>query len=187
MPWPSGYRAFPALGAHDGGRRVRPLRWEDRQPIRQWRNDQLEVLRQGAPLSPEDQDAYYAQVLAPQFDDDHPPQVLLAFEEDDRLVGYGGFVHIAWHDSRAELSFLMATDRAQSSAWADDWRSYLPLLTTVAREQLRLHRLTTETFAFRTEVLAVMEECGFVREGVLREHHRLEDGYCDSVVCGLLL
>lgn len=186
-PWPQGYRAFPELGIEVEGRALRALRWEDREPIRRWRNEQLDVLRQGSPLTPEQQDAYYTDVLAPQFGLDRPPQVLVAFEEEGRLVGYGGFVHIAWHDDRAELSFLMATERAQSPAWADDWRAYLPLLATLAREHLGLHRLTTETFAFRTDVLAVMQECGFVREGVLRDHHRLDDGYCDSVVCGLLL
>lgn len=179
--------SLPDLGTSDGVRRIRPIRWEDRHPIRKWRNDQLAVLRQSAPLSPSEQDAFYAEVLAPLFDQDRPSQVLLAFEENDRIVGYGGFVHIVWDDARAELSFLMATDRAESESWADDWRSYLPLLTTVASEQLGLRRLTTETFAFRGDVLSVMEECGFVREGVLREHHRFENGFCDSVVCGLLL
>lgn len=185
--WPPGYTCAPDLGATAGRWSVRPIQYEDREQVRQWRNAQIDALRQASPLTSADQDAYFADVVRPQLDQSEPRQVLVAFEEDGSLVGYGGFVHVSWPDRRAELSFLMETGRARRPDWADDWRTFLPLLASVARDHLHLHRLTTETFAFRTEVLDVMSECGFVREGVLRQHHRTPDGYVDSVVCGMLL
>ena len=166
---------------------IRPIHWHDRESIRQWRNGQLDVLRQDQPLTEEQQDTYFRDVILPQFDMEKPPQILLAFLQDGELIGYGGFVHISWSDLRAEVSFLSNPDRCSRSEWADDWRVFLGMIAVLARTELGLHRLTTETYAFRTDVLAYEEAFGFVREGVLREHHRIDGAWVDSIVCGLLL
>ena len=52
MTWPPAYSCAPGLAAAAGRYALRPLRWDDREPIRQWRNDQLDILRQDRPLSP---------------------------------------------------------------------------------------------------------------------------------------
>ena len=187
MTWPSDYACAPGLRAASGPYAVRPIAWSDREPIRQWRNEQIDVLRQAAPLTADDQDHYYDRVLRPQFSADRPPQVLLAFTVDGVLQGYGGVVHLAWPDLRGEVSFLTATDRLEEDVFREDWTAWLGLLVPLARDVLGLHKLTTETYAFRTTLIPLLEEHGFVLEGTLREHHRLDGRWITSLAHGLLL
>lgn len=184
--WPRAYTHFPNIERTSGEFSLRPLRWEDREPIRRWRNEQINVLRQTTPLSIDDQDTYYRNVLAPQFEEREPQQILWSLEENGRLIGYGGLVHIAWSDARAEVSFLTETERVPKLL-PDDWGAYLQLLIPIARDSLQLHKLTTETFATRSEMFPILEANGFVREGVLRDHHREAQGWTDSLVHALLL
>lgn len=187
MTWPAAYACAPGLAATAGRYALRPLRWEDREPIRQWRNDQIEVLRQDRPLSASDQDRYYRDVIAPQMAADRPPQVLVAMTEDDSLIGYGGIVHLAWSDRRGEVSFLTDTARLDETTFTADWRAYLDLLLPLARRVLNLHKLTTETYEVRTTLIPILEQHGFVLEGTLREHHLLDGQWVTSLAHGLLL
>ena len=187
MTWPSTYHCAAGMAASAGRYALRPLRWEDREPIRQWRNDQLDVLRQDRPLSPADQDRYYRDVVAPQMTADRPPQVLLALTEDDALIGYGGIVHLSWSDRRGEVSFLTDTTRLDEPTFAADWRAYLDLLLPLTRRVLGLHKLTTETYEVRTTLIPILEQHGFVLEGTLREHHLLDGRWVTSLAHGLIL
>ena len=184
--WPRGYAHFPNIERTSGELRLRPLRWEDRDPIRRWRNEQIDVLRQTTPLSVEDQDAYYRTVLAPQFEEREPRQILWALEESGKLIGYGGVVHLVWPDKRGEVSFLADTARLDDYL-ASDWTDFLGMLVPLARDELRLHKLTTETYSSRSHLIPILESQGFVLEGTLRDHHRIDDQYVDSLAHGLLL
>ena len=55
--WDSGYRFFPELTATSADNRyqLRPIHWNDRDAIREWRNAQIDVLRQQNPLSANEQ------------------------------------------------------------------------------------------------------------------------------------
>lgn len=184
--WPTSYAHFPDLISASGEFAIRPITWEDREPIRQWRNEQIDVLRQARPLSTADQDRYYRAVIRPQFEQENPAQILWGFEEDGSLIGYGGLVHIAWSDRRGEVSFLTETSRVSTSL-AEDWTAFLGLLVPLARERLRFHKLTTETFAVRSALIPILEGQGFVLEGTLREHHQCDGDWVDSLAHGLLL
>lgn len=99
---------------------------EDWEPIRQWRNAQMDILRQDHEITPEEQCAYarkyYDECLSYK-----PPQKLYSFfvsgpseirpglpthkeaveDMEPKLIGYGGLVHINWDTLSAEVSFLM--------------------------------------------------------------------------------
>ena len=171
-----------------GAYQLTPIRYEDREPIRAWRNAQLEVLRQAAPLTAAQQEAYFQRVVLPLFEQEQPEQLLFSLLHDDELVAYGGLVHISWPDSRAEVSFLATPTRvADPATYHRDFRTYLRLLGRVAFEDLRLNRLVTETYAIRPAHVAIMEEAGFRREGCLRQHVRLASGiFADSLLHGQL-
>ena len=47
-----------------------------------------------------------------------PKNLLLAYMEDDNLIGYGGLVHIAWEHLRAEVSFY--NDGSENSIFISD-------------------------------------------------------------------
>src|SRR5687767_9766743 len=78
------------------------IRREDMLPIMEWRNAQLEVLRQKEPLTETRQLAYWENVVAPGFSQAEPTQILLTYFHRGHAIGYGGFVHISWPDRRAE-------------------------------------------------------------------------------------
>lgn len=184
--WPTGYTHFTGLTAVSEALTLRSLRWEDREPIRQWRNSQIDVLRQPHDLSAADQDEYYLDVIRPQFDEEFPAQILWAVEQSGALIGYGGIVHIVWPDRRGEVSFLTDTARATASL-AADWTAFLDVIVPIARDRLGLHKLTTETYANRPALIPVLEGQGFVLEGTLRDHHRVNGVWVDSLSHGLHL
>ena len=184
--WPSHYAHFSDLTTTSDSLELRPLRWEDREPIRRWRNEQIDVLRQSEPLTESDQDRYYEEVVRPQFDQPYPAQILWAAEEKGSLIGYGGIVHLVWSDRRGEVSFLTETSRSKASL-AEDWAAFLEMIVPMARDLLGLHKLTTETYTTRHALVPVLEAQGFVLEGTLRQHHRINGAWVDSLAHGLLL
>jgi RimJ/RimL family protein N-acetyltransferase len=185
--WPTGYSCAPGLQVVRGNLRLRPIHWRDREPIREWRNAQINILRQAEPLSAEAQDLYYRQVIEPQMLQTSPDQILVALEDEGDLIGYGGIVHINWPDLRGEVSFLSPPARSSGDQLRADWLAFLELLTEVARRVLGFHKLTTETYEIRRELIETLEHAGFLSEGVLKSHHRIGDQWVDSHAHGLLL
>lgn len=156
---------------------------EAMEPIRVWRNAQLEVLRQERALSAAEQQRYYCEQIVPTFDQEEPEQVLFTFLHHNLPIGYGGLTHIDWARRQAEVSFLL--DPQQLDNYATKFAAYLNLLAQVAFEELKLNRLYTETYAFRTEHIAILEGFGFQ----LEEHRAqsvLKGGKCyDALLHGL--
>ena len=182
------YRALPQPEFRHEAYRLVPIRYEDREPIRAWRNAQLEVLRQAAPLTAEQQEAYFQRVVLPLFEQERPGQLLFSLLHHDELVAYGGLVHISWPDARAEVSFLVDPTRAADAAtYRQDFRAHLRLLGQAAFAGLQLNRLFTETYDIRPAHVAILEEAGFRLEGRLRQHVQLKPGtFADSLMHGQL-
>lgn len=185
--WPSSYLHLPPIEIRVDHHLLRPIAWEDRQTIRLWRNDQIHVLRQAQPLTASDQDRYFSEVVRPQMALPQPPQILWGLLEDDRLIGYGGLVHIQWADARGEVSFLTDPARLEPETFASDWQTFLAMLTTIASSRLGFHKLTTETYEIRSDVIDILESAGFKCEGTHPEHHRIGDRWVASLSHGLLL
>jgi hypothetical protein len=49
-----------------------------------------------------------------------------------------------------------------------------------------LHKLWTETYDLRPDHVLILEESGFVKEGVLREHNQIDLRRVDSLIYGCL-
>ena len=56
-----------------------PLREQDVELIRKWRNDQIHVLRQKKPLTEKEQHNYFSQVILKSFSEDKPKCILFSF------------------------------------------------------------------------------------------------------------
>ena len=56
-----------------------PLRWEDRIDIMHWRNSQMYHLRQSEILTAEAQDQYFSSIIAKQFEEQKPNQILFYY------------------------------------------------------------------------------------------------------------
>lgn len=163
------------------------LREADIQSIRRWRNDQIDVLRQTAPISPDEQQRYFQDVIRPSFRERRPALMLFSLLRDDLCVGYCGLTHIDWLAGRAEISFLLDSMRVREPRiYEEDMRACLALLSSTAFERLGLTRLFAETFDIRPAHIALLEAAGFVFEGRLREHVYIHGNRVDSLVHGLL-
>ncbi|MDB5270130.1 MAG: hypothetical protein JWP58_3170 [Hymenobacter sp.] len=182
------YRPLPQTEYRYGAYCLVPIRCEDREPIRAWRNAQLEVLRQATPLTAEQQDTYFQRVVLSLFEQEKPGQLLFSLLHEDILIAYGGLVHISWPDLRAEVSFLVEPTRAGDAAtYRADFLAHLRLLGQVAFEGLKFNRLFTETYDIRPAHIAILEEAGFRLEGRLRQHIQLAPGtFTDSLMHGQL-
>ena len=75
---------------------------------------------------------------------------------------------------------------ADSDLYREDMLAALSLLCRHGFEVIGLHRIFTETFAFRKEHIAILEEFGFVKEGVLRAHQYKNGQYSDSILHSIL-
>lgn len=158
-----------------------PLRYEDRFSIMKWRNEQIYHLRQARPLTEEDQQRYFDNVVARLFDQPKPDQILFSYLEKGVCIGYGGLVHINWIDGNAEISFIMDT-RLEKEHFALHWSNWLTMLKGLAFSGLGLHKIYTYAFDLRPHLYTVLEANGFTREATLREHCFFEGQYKDVVL-----
>lgn len=175
-----------SFGNEDGYKLI-PIREEDMELIRVWRNAQKNVLRQNQDITPSEQKKYYHSVIAPSFEEKYPTQILFTYLYRDKCIGYGGLVHISWPNKRAEFSYLADPQRlVDPLCYLSDFTHYLQLISKVAFEELQFHRLHGETYSFRQEHIKIMEDFGFRREGTLREHVYKDKTWHNSIMHGLL-
>ena len=165
----------------EGNVAIVPLRYEDRFDIMKWRNEQIYHLRQAHPLTEEDQQRYFDQVVAGLFDQEKPDQILFSYLENGRCIGYGGLVHINWIDRNAEISFIMDT-RLEEDHFAEHWGHFLTMLKSVAFSDLNLHKIYTYAFDLRPHLYTMLEQNGFIREATLKEHCVFNGSYKDVVI-----
>jgi len=170
------------------GYRFVPLRRSDIEPLRRFRNAQMDVLRQSGTISPEDQVRWFEETVVPAQRDPRPPMVLASMlDGEGRFIGYGGLTNVSWDARRGEVSFLVDPTRAaEPDVYGRDMSSFLAFLKELAFKRLGLNRLFAETYAFRHFHLGILEQAGFVEEGRLREHALVGKRLEDSVVHGLL-
>ena len=181
------YRCMPRPRIEEGGFAVTAVQTTHIEEIRQWRNAQIDLLRQLIPITRERQERYYAHKVWPSMELENPSEILLSFFEGEAFIGYGGLVHIAWEHRRTEISFLMNSACGHDSkCYGRCFSAYLRLIKQLAFDDLSLERLFTETYAFRTHHIAILERNGFRPEGLLRNHVRLNGEPIDSLFHGCL-
>ena len=169
---------------HIGDYSIVPLRYEDRFSIMKWRNEQIYHLRQARPLTEDDQQRYFDNVVSKLYDNPKPEQILFSYLEKGVCIGYGGLVHINWIDNNAEISFIMDT-RLEKEHFAEHWSNYLTMLKSVAFDDLGLHKIYTYAFDLRPHLYTMLEANGYKREATLKEHCLSNGEYKDVVLHSL--
>lgn len=163
------------------------LRFQDIMLIKKWRNDQIKVLRQNKILTDEDQINYYHNVIMPSFNANKPNIVLVSFLLKESCIGYGGLTNINWESYRAEISFLLDTQRViNPELYQKDFGIFLTLIKKLAFNNQSFNRLFTETFDIRPLHIDVLEKNGFHLEGRLKQHVFIEGRFVDSLIHGFL-
>lgn len=158
-----------------------PIREEDRYQIMQWRNEQLYHLRQSKPLTKNDQDDYFKNVVAQLFVENNPKQILFSYLHNGICFGYGGLVHINWIDKNAEISFLMNTE-LESSSFGIHWSNFLKMIEIVAFDDLKLHKLFAYAFDLRPHLYPVLEKNNYYLEATLKEHCFFNDKFINVII-----
>jgi RimJ/RimL family protein N-acetyltransferase len=161
--------------------KIIPIRFEDRFDIMKWRNEQMYHLRQNKPLTLEDQNYYFTNVVAKLFDQEQPNQVLFTYLENDVCIGYGGLVHINWIDRNAEISFVLNTEM-EIESFQKHWVNYLVLIEKVAFEELQFHKIFTYAFDLRPQLYKALENSGFIKDARLKDHCLFDNRYLDVVI-----
>lgn len=168
-----------------GGYQVMAIREQDLLKIKKWRNEQMKVLRQSRTLTDEDQLRYYRQAVAPSFEQESPSIMLFSYFLNGELIGYGGLTNIDWLNDRAEISYLLDTERSSEhnvEQYTNDFSNFLSLMKEVAFTRLNIHRLFTETYDIRPLHVQVLESNGFKFEGRMRDHVKMDGSYVDSLL-----
>ena len=182
-----GYLALKGFDKTVGKYGLSSIRMEDSTPIMNWRNSQISALRQSKPLTPVEQQAYFENIVRPQFTEEQPKQVLLRFTHQDKLIGYGGIVHLNWADCRGEVSFLLDPHRSTDELfYLEECKVFMGLLMECAFLVLRLNKISTEAYSHRKFHIQALESSGFTREGILREQTLVEGKWVDAVVASCL-
>lgn len=115
-----------------------------------------------------------------------PRNVLLTYQFDGAVIGYGGLVHFSWPNKRAEVSFLLDSDYEKRGIdYAQAFATWLEIMKTLAFDELHLSRLTAETYATRLQNLAALDQAGFEREGILKGHVLIDGAPMDATLHGL--
>jgi len=165
----------------------RPIDESDLPELMRWRNEQQRVLRQQEELTVEHQQRWFAEVVEPSYQQIRPQSLQVIALTGATRVSYGGLTNIEWVSRRAELSFLVATERTQPfERYAAEFRRFLKWTADFAFEELGLNRIFSETWDFRDEHIGILESFGFVREGRLRQHVAKGGRAHDALLHGLL-
>lgn len=180
-PFPDNYKALNTQIHQEGAYTLIPIRSEDRNAIREWRNSQIYHLRQAKPLSPEDQDRYFDNVVRALFEPEQPNQILFSFLKGDECIAYGGLVHINWIDKNAEVSFVMNT-ALEKESFHENWGRYLDLLEKVAFEDLEFHKLYVYAFDLRPHLYEALERKSYFLDAQLKDHCFFDGSFKDVVI-----
>ena len=139
-----------------------PLRYDDIFKIKQWRNEQLNILRQNKILTDIEQENYYQELIDKSFFNPNPNEILFSFLLDGKCIGYGGVVYIDWKNKSAEISFINETKRsAETQTYHNDFTTFITILFKITFSELLFNKLTTETYGIRKNTLQILDNLGF--------------------------
>jgi RimJ/RimL family protein N-acetyltransferase len=163
-----------------------PIRDEDKYDIMNWRNNQLDILRQETVLLIEQQEIYFKTVVDKLFDVEKPKQLLFSFLENNKLIGYGGLVHIDWETKTAEVSFLTETSRNKNAdMFISDWVNYLAILKKIATDYLNFTCIYTYAYDLRQNLYIALQAAGFAEINRRKNHININDKNVDVVIHSL--
>lgn len=155
--------------------------------IKNWRNEQIKILRQNKLLSDLEQLAYYHQTVIPSMNEDKPKMILVSYLLGGDCIGYGGLTNIDWVSHRAEISFLLNTERISNpSVYQQDFTVFLSLVKKLAFEVLGFNRLFTETYDIRPLHIETLISNGFQLEGRMKQHVFIDGKFYDSLIHGYI-
>ena len=163
--------------------KIIPIRFDDLLKIKNWRNEQLQILRQNKPLNDSEQLSYYENTIKKSLIAKEPDQILFSFLLNDECIGYGGLVHIDWNKNEAELSFLNETKRSLNDViFENDFKIFLKLIFEISFCELSIKKIKTEAYDIRKNLIKILEETGFIFDKKITSSVMINDINHDSLL-----
>ena len=154
---------------------------EDIEKIRKWRNEQIRNLRQSKKITKKEQLKYFKNYIFSEYPNKKPKNIIFSIKVNSNLIGYGGLVHISWINFRAEVSLVMETEIENNKKKKFIYfKIFLDLIKKLAFHDIKLKKLTTETYSFRKKEINFIEKYGFMRAGILKENIYVKRKFFDS-------
>lgn len=167
--------------------RIVPVRKQDWEKIRIWRNSQIDILRQDHEISKKEQRDYVKKYNKQLKSANTPRTILYSFLKGKEMVGYGGFVHVnkinEHGDMSAEMSFLLNPKYKQDLiSYTIHWLSFIKLVKQEAKKyNIRYWRSETflrtndPTRAIHTSVLSsVFNAVTLFKDGIAYQRYTIE-------------
>ncbi len=107
----------------------------------------------------------------------------MSIELDGRLIGHIGLHHVERYDHRAMLRMGMYDDSVLGMGYGTE---AVLLVARCAFEEIGLHRLSLLVLVSNERAIRCYEKCGFKHEGRERESARVDAGWADDLLMGLL-
>jgi len=168
-------------------RSLYPLNREHLSKLKDWRNSQMDILRQWKPLTDYNQEKWFQKIS-----EDNTQVIFAILTPNEKgsnmdFIGYCGITYIDFRNRRGEISFLVSPVRVQDKKlYREDFLSVLYMLCQYGFEKLNLHKIFAETFAFREDHIKILEDFGFHLDGILRDHQFIKNQYQDSLFHSIL-
>lgn len=154
--------------------RLRPMADEDRARVLSWRNqDRIRAnMYSDHVIVPGEHDRWFDRSLT------DPTAVYRIFEHRGRPLGFASLTGIDRVNGRCSWAFYLGeADAPRGSGAAMEL-----LMLDEAFGPAGIRKLCCEVLAFNAGVVRLHERFGFVREGLLKDHH-LKNGAFQDVVC----
>lgn len=163
-----------------------PIRYEDRFKIMEWRNEQIDILRQDSLLTEEMQDAYFEKVVLNLFRAEYPSQILFSYLKNDQIIGYGGLVHIDWKNKNAEISFLLDPSLNSTEFYNVAFECFLDLIEETAKN-IELHKIYTYGYDLADYRFFPLINKNFILEAILNEQVLINETLIDVKIYAKIL
>ena len=159
--------------------RFRPIEREDLVYLQAWRNlpEIRNRCREYRLLSMENQINWFESLV------DDKSVCMFAVESESHLIGVCGLIGINWVDRHAELSIYVGPEVARRTG---NGKEIVGKLLEIAFTELNLNRIWLECYEFNQTGLRLFESCGFITEGILKNHVFKMGKYCSSIMMGIL-
>tara|TARA_B100000767_G_C19685937_1_gene501757 strand:- start:447 stop:1007 length:561 start_codon:yes stop_codon:yes gene_type:complete len=160
---------------------------EDIEKIREWRNNQKNILRQNKDIQKKQQLKYFENNVWPERLTKNPAQILFTIKHENLSIGYGGFTNISWENKRAEISFLLDTKIIDNKIlYKKIFSNFLKIIKNIAFIELKFNKVFTETYASRHHHISILKMNKFELEGRLKKHTIKDNKYEDSLIHSIL-
>ena len=157
---------------------------EDLQQFRNWRNNPefRKHFREYRELNMRQQEIWFEEKVVKD-----PTTLMFSIKrnDDDILLGCGGFVYINWVHRHADLSLYIGWNNAyiDSKGYAEE---SCKLLLDYGFKELCLNKVWTEIYEFDKKKKALYDKFDFKQDGLLRQNYWYDGKWWDSRILSLL-